>query len=240
MSRATPSTPRLTRSNVRSLLPNGLGARGDEERSPVEFPHRPLHVLLLATGSVASVKVPLIVQAFRQYKDVDVQVAASKSSLHFFSKDKVEPLGDVNVWTDEDEWAGWSEMGDPILHIELRRWADVVLIAPCSANTLAKIANGMCDNIVTSLLRALPSFVPTLVFPAMNTHMWSHPLTAKQVAVLKDELGYEIHGPIPKMLACGDVGIGAMYEWSEIVKLVEHKYDLQVSRSVLNLNLLER
>ncbi|KAK4052122.1 hypothetical protein OIV83_002416 [Microbotryomycetes sp. JL201] len=217
----TPLHPRLTRLNVRSKLPNGLGARGDEERDPVLYPDRPLHVLLLATGSVASVKVPLIAHSLRKFKHVDVHIAASSSALHFFSKQEVESDSGVTVWTDEDEWAGWSEIGDPILHIELRRWADIVLIAPCSANTLAKISNGLCDNIVTAVLRAMPCFVPIMVFPAMNTHMWSHPLTAKHLAELKDELGYEIHGPIPKMLACGDVGLGAMYEWSDIVKLVE-------------------
>lgn len=60
----------------------------------------------------------------------------------------------------------------------------------------------------TSLLRALPSFVPVLVFPAMNTHMFSHPLTAKQLKMVQEDLGYEVHGPIGKTLACGDVGEG--------------------------------
>jgi phosphopantothenoylcysteine decarboxylase len=104
-------------------------------------------------------------------------------------------------------------------------------VAPCSANTLAKITAGICDNIVvrptktferhhrrtdvtngspapmqTSFLRATPSFVPVYLFPAMNTHMYSHPLTAKQLKIVREELGYEVHGPIGKTLACGDVG----------------------------------
>lgn len=58
----------------------------------------------------------------------------------------------------------------------------------------------------TSLLRALPPFVPVLIFPAMNTHMYSHPLTAKQLKSVEDELGYQVHGPVAKTLACGDVG----------------------------------
>ncbi|KAK4051311.1 hypothetical protein OIO90_004792 [Microbotryomycetes sp. JL221] len=206
-------------SDIRRLLPNGLGAKGDEERDPLEYPNRPLHVLLLASGSVASVKIPLIVDALRQFTQVDVQVVASKSALHFFDREHLESRHEGLV-------KGWTKMGDPVLHIELRRWADIVLIAPCSANTLSKIANGMCDNVVTSLLRALPTFVPTMAFPAMNTHMFSHPLTAKHMTVLKTELGYEIYGPIPKMLACGDIGAGAMYEWSDIVQLVQQKYNL--------------
>lgn len=81
-----------------------------------------------------------------------------------------------------------------------------MLVAPCSANTLAKISNGICDNLLTSLLRATPSFVPVLLFPAMNTHMYTHPFTAKQLGIVQNELGYVVHGPIGKVLACGDVG----------------------------------
>lgn len=151
--------------------------------------------------------------------------------------------------------------------MQLRRWCDIVLVAPCSANTLAKINHGICDNILvrrviheranpidvrnpqTSLLRALPSFVPVLLFPAMNTHMFSHPLTARQLKMVKEELGYEVHGPIGKKLACGDIGslplrislhvadrvnctgIGAMYEWSDLVNLVVQKYGLTLKET---------
>lgn len=61
-------------------------------------------------------------------------------------------------------------------------------------------------SLQTSLLRALPTFVPVLLFPAMNTHMYSHPLTSKQLKSVTEELGYEVHGPIAKTLACGDTG----------------------------------
>lgn len=59
-----------------------------------------------------------------------------------------------SVLTDDHEWSSWSQRGDPVLHIELRKWADICLIAPLSANTLAKIANGLADNLLTSTLRA--------------------------------------------------------------------------------------
>lgn len=121
-------------------------------------------------------------------------------------------------------------MGDPILHIELRRWADVILIAPCSANTLSKLASGACDNLVvcvrfnsffwvltkpllrfllktqTSVLRATPPTTPTYLFPAMNTQMYLHPLTASHLSVASETLGYTVVGPIGKGLACGDTG----------------------------------
>ncbi|GAA5916208.1 hypothetical protein JCM6882_001109 [Rhodosporidiobolus microsporus] len=214
---------------IARLLPNGLGARGDEERNPVVYPHRNLHVLVALSGSVASIKAPLIVKELLAHDKVDVQVVATESATHFFDAAALEGEheGRVRVWTDADEWAGWNKIGDPVLHIELRRWADVVLVAPCSANTLAKITHGICDNILTSFLRALPTFVPVLLFPAMNTHMHAHPLTAKQLRMVQDELGYRVFGPIGKTLACGDVGLGAMYEWSDIVKLVVDEYKLQ-------------
>ncbi|GAA6006198.1 hypothetical protein JCM10207_000559 [Rhodosporidiobolus poonsookiae] len=214
---------------IARLLPNGLGAKGDEERDPVVFPARNLHVLLACSGSVASIKASLIVRELLAHDKVDVQVVATKHAAHFFDAQALEKDydGRVRVWTDADEWAGWGKIGDPVLHIELRRWADVVLIAPCSANTLAKITHGICDNILTSFLRALPTFVPVYLFPAMNTHMYAHPLTAKQLTMVKDELGYKVYGPIGKKLACGDIGLGAMYEWSDIVKLVVEEYGLQ-------------
>ena len=154
-------------------------------------------------------------------------------------------------------------MGDSILHIELRRWADLVLIAPCSANTLAKLAGGLCDNLATSLLRALPPIqtedertmliadrpgestsVQVWVFPGMNTFMYEHPLTAMHLKVVKETLKYRVEGPIgafhagfwaiadppplaAKGLACGDVGLGAMTEWKDIVRMVVDHYRLE-------------
>ncbi|KAJ9126573.1 hypothetical protein QFC24_001601 [Naganishia onofrii] len=168
------------------------------------------HVLLLSTGSVASIKIPLIVQALLADPEqrFEVQVAATNTSLTFYDGKSVEEVshGKSQVWTDQDEWGFWKEKGDPILHIELRRWADIVLVVPCSANTLGKIANGLCDNVVTSVLRALNPVTPTYLFPAMNTFMYTHPITAKQLKVVTEELGYKVIGPQgSKGLACGDI-----------------------------------
>jgi len=209
------------------------------------------HVLLITTGSVASIKAPLIVEELLKYKDVSVQVAATKPSLTFFQPDDIRRIQGVEVWTDDDEWdvrRGGPclsnplplsplvahnaclqpnyRIGDPILHIELRRWADIVLIAPCSANTLAKIATGVCDNLVTSLLRALAPTTPTYVYPAMNTSMYEHPLTALHVRTIKEVIGYHVVVPISKSLACGDVGVGAMVEWRDIVSTVVRRFHL--------------
>ncbi|EDR13426.1 uncharacterized protein LACBIDRAFT_182812 [Laccaria bicolor S238N-H82] len=192
-------------------------------------PHN-THVLLITTGSVASIKAPLIVQELLSYDNVSVEVVATKASLAFFKKKDVEHAG-ARVWTDEDEWSGTFNIGDPILHIELRRWADVVLVAPCSANTLSKIAQGLCDNLVTSLMRALAPTTPTYIFPAMNTLMYEHPLTAEHIRIVKDIVHYNVVGPIGKNLACGDVGIGAMTEWKDVVKIVIDRFHLSRSMS---------
>ncbi|KDN48332.1 hypothetical protein RSAG8_02924, partial [Rhizoctonia solani AG-8 WAC10335] len=191
-----------------------------------------LHVLLIATGSVATIKVPLIVQKLLTYDKVKVEVVATDAALKFIRPDNIEAVGS-RVWTDSGDWSAWKKAGDPILHIELRRWADVVLVAPCSANTLAKIASGLCDNLATCVLRALAPSTPTFVFPAMNTHMYKHPLTARHLDTIKDIIGYTVVGPIGKALACGDIGMGAMTEWSEIVQLVVSRWSLSPKESKL-------
>jgi phosphopantothenoylcysteine decarboxylase len=104
-------------------------------------------------------------------------------------------------------------------------------VAPLSANTLAKIANGICDNLLvflyvfnikTCILRAWDRTKPIIMCPAMNTHMYDHPITAVHLNTIKS-FNYEkcvILGPISKKLACGDVGMGAMAEVSDIVKVL--------------------
>ncbi|KAM6494404.1 Flavoprotein [Amanita muscaria] len=186
------------------------------------------HVVLITTGSVASIKAPLIIKELLSYDKVKVEVVATKPSLAFYSKEDAQRAGS-RVWTDDDEWSDSFNIGDPILHIELRRWADVVLVAPCSANTLSKIAHGLCDNLVTSLLRALAPTTPTYIFPAMNTLMYEHPLTAEHLRIVRDVVRYQVVGPIGKNLACGDVGVGAMTEWRDIVQIVVLKFVLKRS-----------
>ena len=116
-------------------------------------------------------------------------------------------------------------MGDPVLHIELRKWADVMLVAPLSANTLAKLANGVSDNLLTCVARAWDlSLKPFVVCPAMNTMMWDHPLTGRHIRAVTgsppDGLGFRIIAPVEKLLACGDLGMGAMAEVATILDFV--------------------
>ena len=111
-------------------------------------------------------------------------------------------------------------MGDPILHIELRNWSDIFVIAPLDANTLGKLAYGICDNLVTCVARAWDIKHKPLVFcPAMNTLMWQHPCTERNINVLKD-YGYIEIPPVNKRLACGDEGVGGMAEVNDIIQKI--------------------
>ena len=105
---------------------------------------------------------------------------------------------------------------------QLRKWADVLVVAPLSANTLAKLAAGLSDNLLTCIARAwdFRGGKPVVVAPAMNTAMWEHPLTAAHLRVLTDVLGVAVVPPATRALACGDVGAGAMAAVGDVVGAV--------------------
>jgi phosphopantothenoylcysteine decarboxylase len=110
------------------------------------------------------------------------------------------------------------------MHIELRRWADVLLIAPLDAHTLAKLALGMADNCLTCVYRAWDRTRPIVLVPAMNTLMWEHPATARHLRQIAEDVGpaLRVVPPISKRLACDDVGMGAMAERDVILAAVAH------------------
>lgn len=204
--------------SFKSRRVSGYAAADDELRMTASTSEKPLNILIGCTGSVASVKVPLLVKLLTELElpgfQINLKLAATCNSLHFFDRDLLPPS--VPLLLDEHEWNSWKKMSDPVLHIELRRWADLMVIAPLDANTMAKIAGGLCDNLLTCVVRAWDMSKPLLFCPAMNTHMWSHPCSAKQVLALK-ELGYIEVPCIEKRLACGDTGYGAMAEVPTIV-----------------------
>ena len=132
-------------------------------------------VLLGVTGSVAAIKTPLLDEELRR-SGHEVRIVATKAATYFFDP---APLRE-RLSLDADEWPGERyRRDDPVLHIELRRWADLFLIAPLDANTLAKMANGLCDNLLTCVVRAWDVARPIVIAPAMNTVMWEHPSTAR-------------------------------------------------------------
>ena len=211
------------------------------------------HLLLAATGSVATIKLPNIISAFAGYGNISIRVILTKAAVPFLDHSPNDPgklelasLPNVDgIYQDEDEHAEKWSRGAEILHIALRRWAHILLVAPMSANTLAKVVNGMSDNLLTSVIRAWDTTgvidgkrKRIIVALAMNTAMWVHPVTAQQVRVLEKDWGvqavdntvqrgwFEVLRPIEKTLACGDTGSGAMQEWTDIVQIIKHRLSL--------------
>jgi phosphopantothenoylcysteine decarboxylase len=194
-------------------------------------------VLICITGSVASIKLEeliscllcsnhVIVDHSQQLRPIVIKVIMTQMATHFVHVNQLKQnYPNVTFYTDADEWSVWKQKGDPVTHIELRKWADLLLIAPLDANTLAKIANGICDNLVTCVCRAWDiGKRPWLVAPAMNTLMWNHPFTSKQLDILRNDLKVQVIDPISKLLACGDQGLGAMASVTSIVDAVlEHR-----------------
>lgn len=199
------------------------------------------HLLLAATGSVATIKLPLILDSFKHHTNLSIRVILTKSASKFLtgqsaeqpSAESLASLPNVDaIHYDEDEWVvPWTREA-PILHIELRRWAHVLAVVPMSANVLAKMTGGLCDDLLTTVVRAWDTDTSAgegpsiLVAPAMNSMMWTHPLTAKQLSVLRDWPWVEVLPPQSKALACGDTGQGGMCDWREIVGVIERRLGL--------------
>lgn len=112
-----------------------------------------------------------------------------------------------------------EEDAQTINHIDLAKEADVFLIAPASANTIAKLSYGMADNIVTTTALALPADTPKLIAPAMNTNMYNNPMTKRNIEQLI-QAGYQKIEPRSTRLACGDVGKGALADLDTIIESV--------------------
>ncbi|KAK4568881.1 hypothetical protein RGQ29_004342 [Quercus rubra] len=190
-------------------------ASAEREQTQVNAASRKPRILLAASGSVAAIKFGNLCHCFSEW--AEVRAVATRASLHFIDRAAL-PKG-VVLYTDEDEWSSWNKIGDSVLHIELRRWADIMVIAPLSANTLGKIAGGLCDNLLTCIVRAWDYNKPLFVAPAMNTFMWNNPFTERHLMSI-DELGISLIPPVTKRLACGDYGNGAMAEPSLIYSTV--------------------
>lgn len=194
-------------------------------------------VLLGVTGSVAAIRTPELCRGLIAAGH-EVRVAPTEASLHFFD---VAILGSVEVFQDRDEWPdGGYRRGDPVLHIELRKWAEVLVVAPLDAHTLAKLAYGLADNLLSCVLRAWDFSKPLVLAPAMNSLMWESPITGRHFRQLLEDRGdgdepadwtlddlgavfarhcpgVVVVSPQSKRLACGDVGVGGMAEVGEIV-----------------------
>ncbi|MDX2038959.1 MAG: flavoprotein [Isosphaeraceae bacterium] len=227
----------------------------------------PPRVVLGVTGSVAAVRLPLLYRGLID-AGMRVRIVATRHAGYFFDPaDLPAPEYDPDrafvdhqpggpLFGDDDEWPGdrRRDRDEEVRHIAFRDWADLLLVAPLDAHTLAKFAYGFADNFLSCIYRAWDFRRPVVLAPAMNTRMWDSPVTRRQFATLLadhaiseppgrwtlDEVaavfathapGLVVIPPIEKRLACGDVGIGAMAEVDAIVATVVATVERQSPKS---------
>jgi phosphopantothenoylcysteine decarboxylase/phosphopantothenate--cysteine ligase len=136
-----------------------------------------------------------------------VQVVMSDAATHFITPVTMQALSGQAVYI--DQWD--ARVTNNMAHIDLTRGADAIIIAPCSADFLAKLAQGRCDDLLSTLCLARPARLPLLVAPAMNVEMWQNPATQRNVMQVRAD-GIEIAGPDAGDQACGETGMGRMLE----------------------------
>jgi len=169
-------------------------------------------ILLVISGGIAAYKTLDLIRRLREHGAV-VRCVLTAAASHFVTPLSVAALSESRVYQDLFSLTDESEMG----HIRLTREADLVVVAPATANILAKMAAGIADDLASTLL--LASDAPILVAPAMNVVMWEHPATQRNLAVLR-ERGVHVVGPAAGELACGETGAGRMEEPEAILAAV--------------------
>ncbi len=173
------------------------------------------NILLGITGGIAAFKAPMLVRLLRD-SGVDVQVVMTAAAHRFVTPTTLQAVSGRPVRDDLWDAAAEAAMG----HIELARWADLVVIAPATAHCMATLAQGLADNLLATL--CLATTAPILVVPAMNQAMWSSAATQRNLSKLIAD-GYSIIGPDEGDQACGDTGPGRMVEPPAIVDRIRQR-----------------
>ena len=171
-----------------------------------------IKLLLGVSAGIAAYKIPLLIRRLKEH-DIDVRVVMTASSQQFVTKVTLQAVSGQRVYSelfDENDTNGMD-------HIALARWADQVLIAPATANIMAKLANGIADDLLTTI--CLATNAPVALAPAMNQQMWLDQTTQKNLRRLQESY-YEILGPAAGEQACGEIGYGRMLEPEELLHFV--------------------
>ncbi|MCE2491387.1 MAG: bifunctional phosphopantothenoylcysteine decarboxylase/phosphopantothenate--cysteine ligase CoaBC [Alphaproteobacteria bacterium] len=173
-------------------------------------------ILLIISGGIAAYK---SLEFIRRLKDRGCQVRCilTEGGAQFVTPLSVAALSGEKTYTDLFSLTDEAEMG----HIRLSREADLVVVAPASADILAKMAGGLATDLATTALLATDK--PVMVAPAMNVEMWAHPATRRNIATLQSD-GIRMIGPAEGDLACGETGPGRMVEAEELVRAVERHF----------------
>jgi phosphopantothenoylcysteine decarboxylase/phosphopantothenate--cysteine ligase len=174
---------------------------------------RKKNILIGVCGGIASYKICELVRLLVK-NDFSVKVMMTEAATKFITPLVFQNLSDNQVYLDMFS----LNNNENIQHISLSQWAEICIIAPLSANTLSKIANGICDNFLTTVVSALPQSTKVILAPAMNENMWKNPLIQQNVNKLKKLKKYVILNPQKGELACGVYGEGRMIEPQDIYK----------------------
>jgi phosphopantothenoylcysteine decarboxylase/phosphopantothenate--cysteine ligase len=188
-------------------------------------------VLLGVTGGIAAFKAAELLRGL-QKAGMDVRVIMTQAATRFVGPMTFETLSGAPVRLDQ---VNELRADSRITHVEDSEEADIMVVAPATANTMAKMANGIADNLLTSMFLAFGKTV--VVAPAMNTNMWEHPATQNNVALLRDR-GVFVVEPGSGELACGDYGSGRMAEPNSIVAEVKLRLQVQRDRDLRGLRVL--
>jgi phosphopantothenoylcysteine decarboxylase / phosphopantothenate---cysteine ligase len=181
-------------------------------------------ILLCVTGGIAVYKAAALTSKLVQ-AGAHVKVILSESAQKFVTPLTFQALSRNEVYVDTFD----EKNPRVIAHIDLADWADLILVAPATANTIGKIAGGIADNMITTVLLAATS--PVWIAPAMNVHMYDHPAVKKNLSILA-EYGYQFIEPSEGYLACGYVGKGRLEEPEKIVQLVQQFFTDQFQQTL--------
>lgn len=177
-------------------------------------------IVLGISGGIAAYKSAELVRALIQ-EDAEVQVVMSESAMQFITPVTMQALSGKPVYS--SQWD--ARITNNMAHIELSRGADAILIAPASADLMAKLSLGLADDLLTTM--CLARDCPLLIAPAMNLQMWGHPATQRSLKRLEDD-GVIVLGPGSGDQACGEVGMGRMLEPSELCEQLVAFFQPQV------------
>ena len=174
-------------------------------------------ILLIIGGGIAAYKSLEIIRSLKK-RNVQIKTILTKSAKNFVTPLSVTSLSQEKVYGDIFNVENESEMD----HISLSRWADLILIAPATANTISKLSSGTSDDLASTVM--LASDKDIYLAPAMNVRMWEHPSTKENLIKLKN-YGHKIIGPEIGDMACGEYGEGKMTEPNEIIKEIESYFN---------------
>ena len=172
------------------------------------------HLILGLTGGIACYKAAEFARGLTK-AGATVQVVMTEAATHFITPVTMQALSGRPVYT--DQWDG--RIANNMPHIDLSRDADAIVIAPCSADFLSKLAHGAADDLLSTLCLGRPASLPLWVAPAMNVEMWQNPATRRNAALLQSD-GILLFGPESGAQACGETGPGRMLEPEQLLEEV--------------------